>query len=283
MSEAKAPMSALSSGSPLEIENMSFNTNTSLWPGYRSIKNLFVFGDSYSAIGFAANLPPPKKVDRNSVPFKGLTYADHDGTNWVGHLLMHHDPHPDILVYDYAVNENFLSGHAMTRGPEGLPWSPTDSLFVTWIGINDCAYARTHTETIELLFSLEEKLYEAGARIFMFIDVPPIGRMPAGNETGINASSDISPTYINWNSELRQSVENFASAHQDARILTFSAFQAFSEVLDNPKTYGLRQKDTVSAGGAVWRDKLHPTSKVHEIVADKVVAFLKSMDTTVIT
>jgi hypothetical protein len=132
-----------------------------------------VSGDSYSAIGYAANLPPPTKIDRETVPYKYLTYADVDGTNWVGYLLMQHAPHPDLLVHDYAVggarvpapargavetqvNENFLAGYAMDRTAEGLPWDAADSLFgehfpfgdpsvlhspitVTWVGINDCA------------------------------------------------------------------------------------------------------------------------------------------------
>ncbi|KAJ7769953.1 hypothetical protein B0H16DRAFT_1686044 [Mycena metata] len=44
---------------------------------------------SDAAIGFAANLPPPTKVDHTTIPYKALTYhdADVDGTNWVGYLL----------------------------------------------------------------------------------------------------------------------------------------------------------------------------------------------------
>ncbi|KAJ7106342.1 SGNH hydrolase-type esterase domain-containing protein [Mycena epipterygia] len=273
---------------------MSLNDSTSRWPGYDSFKNLFIFGDSYSAIGFAANLPPPKLVDRTSLPFRGLTYADIDGTNWVGYVLKEHDPHPDLLVHDYAVggarvpalgrggavetqvNENFLAGYAMAPAAEGLIWDAAHSLFVTWIGINDCAYAQTHTDTLELLFSLEEKLYAAGARIFLFIDVPPIGRTPVG----VKASSDISATYMNWNADLRQSVAKFAAAHPDARILTFSAFDAFTRILDNPKKYGFDKKDVDTAGGAIWRDHLHPTSKVHKIFAQELVAFLRGVQVT---
>ncbi|KAJ7183434.1 hypothetical protein C8R46DRAFT_1066998 [Mycena filopes] len=281
--------------SGLRIENTSFNVGTARWPGYGAIQNLFVFGDSYSAIGYAANLPPPKKVDRKTIPYKGLTYADTDGTNWVGYLLMKHDPHPDLLVHDYAaggarvpalgrgaavetqVNKNFLEGYAMERAAEELPWDPATSLFVTWVGINDCAYAKTHDDTLELLFTLEEKLYLAGARIFLFIDVPPIGKSPAG----INATSDISATYTNWNSCLLHSTQKFATTHPDARVLTFSAFDTFTRVLDNPKTYGFSAKDASRAGGAVWRDHLHPTSRIHEIFAEDLVAFLKGLDISV--
>ncbi|KAJ7113267.1 SGNH hydrolase-type esterase domain-containing protein [Mycena crocata] len=281
-----------SSATEAKIENMSFNDSTSAWPGYDALKSLFVFGDSYSAIGYAANLPPPKKIDRTTVPFQGLTYADAFGTNWVGYLLTQHDPHPDVLVHDYAVggarvpalgrggavetqvNKYFLEGYAMQAAEDGgLPWDAADSMFVTWVGINDCAYAQTHTDTLDLLFSLEEKLYAAGARIFLFIDVPPIGRTPAG----ANASSDISDTYMSWNATLRTQVAAFAAAHPDARILTFSAFDTFTCILDHPTNHGFSKNDMSRAGGDVWRDHLHPTSRVHEIFARELAAFLKGL------
>ncbi|KAJ7072945.1 hypothetical protein C8F01DRAFT_951019, partial [Mycena amicta] len=180
------------------------------WSSFDALEHLVIFGDSYSAIGFAANLPPPNAIDRSSVQFKGLTYADEDGTNWIGYILTQHNPHQNMLVHDYAaggarvpassrgagsverqVDEYFFNGYAIkpqaVEGSEDteLIWKAANSLFVTWAGINDCAYelfpssASTHDETLDLLFGLQEKLYNAGARQFLFIDVPPIKRSPA--------------------------------------------------------------------------------------------------------
>jgi hypothetical protein len=42
-------------------------------------------------------------------------------------------------------------------------------------------YGDDHAKNMEKLFSLQDALYEAGARNFLFIDVPPIHRSPAGN------------------------------------------------------------------------------------------------------
>src|ERR1700722_7211268 len=69
---------------------------------------------------------------------------------------------------------------------------------VTWVGINDCAFVHSircnwfgidppeldrygpdHEEDIRHLFEIQEELYKVGARIFFFIDVPPINRSPA--------------------------------------------------------------------------------------------------------
>ncbi|KAF7290825.1 Glycosyltransferase family 32 protein [Mycena indigotica] len=296
--------------------NSSFNNDTSSWTGFNALENLFILyrlasatsqaqltksvsGDSYSSVGqFASDTSPPAPVDRQA-PFEGSTFADKDGTNWVGYILTQHDPHSKMVVHDYAVggarvpasgqtgsverqiSEYFLTGYAMKPEDSGeLLWKSENSLFVTWVGINDCASASTHDETVNLLFTLQHKLYDAGARQFLFIDVPPISRSPAGIHVTKNKPDPTqgpSTSNANWNASLRAHMAKFAAAHPDARILTFSAFQMFNDMLDHPKRYGLPQKDVAHTGGKVWRDALHPTSRVHEIFAAKLVAFLKEV------
>ncbi len=41
-------------------------------------------------------------------------------------------------------------------------------------------YGSDFSKPMEDLLELHEELYEAGARSFLFIDVPPIDRSPAG-------------------------------------------------------------------------------------------------------
>lgn len=41
---------------------------------------------------------------------------------------------------------------------------------------------------MEILFNSEEELYNAGARNFMFIDVPPIHLSPASKQTSASSS-----------------------------------------------------------------------------------------------
>lgn len=102
-----------------------------------------------------------------------------------------------MLVYDYALGGDTVGGvkrqvhkdflpHLATR-PDWAPWSASDTLFITWIGINDCALNvfSSHDpsvamgKSVEELFALQEELYQAGARNFLFIDVPPTNRFPA--------------------------------------------------------------------------------------------------------
>ncbi|KAF7296519.1 Glycosyltransferase family 32 protein [Mycena chlorophos] len=214
------PVSLPSSESP--VRNASFNDDSSSWSGFDALENLFIFGASYSATGFAANLPPPKPIDRKTAPFKGLTYyTDPDGTNW--------------------------------DGSSKLIWDPTNSLSViTWAGINDCAYARTHDETLDLLFSLQEKLYEAGGRQFLFMDVSPIARRPAGTKAKPNnPEADSAASIANWNENLSKHVTEFAASRPDARILTFSTLNAFNQILDDPQRYKIKAKEVAVAMGDV--------------------------------
>ncbi|KAF7329379.1 Glycosyltransferase family 32 protein [Mycena kentingensis (nom. inval.)] len=263
--------------------NRNLNAETAAWPGFNALRHLFIFGDSYSSVGFAPNLPPPKHINaKKTLPFRGNTYADEDGTNWVGYLLAKHDPHAEIVVHDYAaggccvpnsdtkpssvqrqVEEYFLNGYAMSpqEGEPGRSWKSEEALFVTWVGINDCAHGLDHRTTLDLLFSLQEQLYTAGARLFLFIDIPPIARSPAGLKAAKNnAHKDPAASYHAWNASLRTHVECFAQSHPDARVLVFSAFETFNRILDNPRRYYLNPKDVDRPRGEIWRDLLHPTT-----------------------
>ena len=52
-------------------------------------------------------------------------------------------------------------------------------------------------------------------------------------------------------------------------------FDLFNAILDEPKRYGFSEEEIGKQGGEMWRDLLHPTSRVHEIIAKELVGFLK--------
>ena len=121
--------------------------------------------------------------------------------NWVGHLVQSVNaarPDSPLLVYDYAVSgdtvarmklwqakKEFLP-HLASR-PEWAPWTPSDTLFVTWIGINDCTYnirlqPSSITPCFDDFFAVQEAIYAAGGRNLCFIDVPPVHKFPKGQQ-----------------------------------------------------------------------------------------------------
>ena len=80
----------------------------------------------------------------------------------------------------------------------------------------------------------------------------------------------------NWNDELRRGLAQFAATHPDATVMLFSAWDTFSRILSDPARYGFNPADTTVQGGSIWFDFMHPTSRVHNILAGEIAQFLFS-------
>ncbi|PBK96922.1 hypothetical protein ARMGADRAFT_1010455 [Armillaria gallica] len=277
----------------------------SQWPGFPAIRKLFIFGDSYSSVLTAyfrgrRDIRPSAALPLG-VPFpgeKGGLWNEPDEPNWVGHFITKHCPLPrykpdqdcdpqfaanPILVYDYAIGGNTVSGVQTQVGafldgagakPDWAPWSGQDSLFVAWVGINDCAYSRDHNDNVKTLFDIQQRLYDAGARNFLFIDVPPMHKSPAVSHYLADSAS---VSYHDWNSCLAKALESFTSSHPDTTVMLFSSYQTFSSIFDNPVDHGFEEKDIHKRGGNIWYDHLHPTSAVHDIIAAYLADFLSEV------
>lgn len=272
------------------------------WGGFASVRHLIVFGDSYSAVGVIDGQNKPSAVNPLGVRFPGHTWNEPDKPNWIGHLITKYTPGPrfkpgkslrkqdpqwvksPLLVHDFArggdtvdgvkrqVETSFLPD--LGEKPQWAPWTATDSLFVTWVGINDCARSAGENRPHDTLFSLQEQLYDAGARNFLFFDVPTIHRCPA---VPLERQGKMQATFESWNMTLCEAIERFSAAHDDASVFLFSAFRAFDSLLDHPETFGLKAEDIRRFNGTVWFDHIHPTSQVHDFIANHVAIFLNGI------
>ncbi|KAA1466768.1 hypothetical protein DENSPDRAFT_876792 [Dentipellis sp. KUC8613] len=262
------------------------------WRGYAGLKNVVVFGDSYSYVGYHSQAPPPTASKPLGVATPGTPVNEPGYPNWVGHLITSYSHgQSNMLVYDYAVRGDTTPGvtrqitdqflPTVGRRPRWAAWSPHNSLFVTWIGISDCRLLYTNTRNeitgiMATLFGAQEQLYLAGARNFLFIDVPPVHRSPVGSSAG---SNDYSSIFVMWNEELRRALAAFAAAHGDATVLLFSSWDTFTRVLDNPAGYGFRPQDLNTMGGSIWFDHIHPTTRFASVIARDIAHFLNSQPT----
>ncbi|KAJ3801352.1 hypothetical protein GGU11DRAFT_769883 [Lentinula aff. detonsa] len=291
-------------------DNSTVINISSSWPRITGIRKIVIFGDSYSSVGYQGRggEKAPCAAKPLGVDFPGnslLMWNEHGTPNWVGHLITKYTPEPrykpdvdeqdegytdnPILVYDYAVGGStidgvkhqvgsfFLGPNGVGTKPDWAHWSPEETLFVTWVGINDCAWSKDHDQAMTMLFNLQEQLYHAGARNFLFIDVPPISRSPAAANAS-HKDPEFARTYQNWNDKLRSGVVSFArQSHIDTSVFLFSAYATFNNFLDNYKEYGFTEIDISKPFGRIWCDHLHPTSKVHDIVAFDLFNFLSSV------
>ncbi|KAF9013884.1 hypothetical protein BDQ17DRAFT_1396000 [Cyathus striatus] len=273
------------------------------WPGFSGIRNLVIFGDSYSSIGYPGyrHKLVPTSDNPLGIPFPGDTWNEPGEPNWVGHLITKYRPGPKfcpsaekqssefiqnpLLVYDYAVGGHTVAGVSnqveswflpeIGKRPEGAAWSSENTLFVTWVGINDCAFSDIHERTLEKLFDIQEKLYNVGARNFLFIDVPTVHRSPTYRGHGT--------AFENWNSELLGKIESFSSSHEDVTAFMFSSYSTFNSLLDDPETYGFNSRDVKKYGGSIWIDHIHPTTRVHDFIANDIADFLSGIERGVST
>ncbi|KIJ69301.1 carbohydrate esterase family 16 protein [Hydnomerulius pinastri MD-312] len=287
---------------------------TSTWPGFGGITHLMVFGDSYSTVGYSIGTDPHPTPDNPlGIPFPGLPYQPFHLTgarepNWVGHLITKYSPGTNyvpstkrggfsalipggkgsgsrgsdssLIVFDFAKSgervpnvESQISGQFVSQigsKPSWAAWTAESSLFVTWVGINDCAFISEPNgvvDVVQSLFVAQEKLYRAGARNFLFVDVPPIKRSPEGLSSRL-----LKPTiHPAWNTALREAAQQFALVHDDVSVVIFSSWDTFTRILDDAASYGF---DANAKFGGIWVDHLHPTTKVHDILAREISTFL---------
>ncbi|PIL24007.1 hypothetical protein GSI_13758 [Ganoderma sinense ZZ0214-1] len=207
--------------------------------------------------------------------------------NWVGYLITEYSPDNRFLVYDYAVGGDSVLGvrtqvqvnflPRVGEKPSWAPWNAEDTLFITWIGINDCARLEIPAvpNAVEELFVEQEALYQAGARNFLFIDVPPIHRSPGGVSFS-RLHPDFRRIYEVWNSTLRERIVQFTAVHPEITALLFSSWDTFSRVLDDPVSHGFGPEHVSRSRGEIWVDNLHPSSKMHDWIAHDIAQFLKA-------
>lgn len=214
-----------------------------------------------------------------------------------------------LLVFDYAhgghtvpqvlrqISEQFkaelapwrqdIAGAVKGENP-WRSWTSTNALFVTWVGINDCASMSSVDaipERVDQLFAGQIDLYASGARNFLLVDVPHIDRSPAVRRT---RAPYVAPRYRTWNATLLSRARAFATAHPDATVLLFSSARTIDGILDEPDIYGLEEPvgpglqpaDVRRAYGPIWADQLHPTSAVHDVLARDMAEFLSAIPVT---
>jgi len=82
--------------------------------------------------------------------------------------------------------------------------------------------------------------------------------------------------YKDWNKALAETVRQFANAHYPEEItaMIYSSYDTFTRVLDDPISYGFTFEDVRKEGGGIWYDNLHPTSRMHDIIAADMAQFL---------
>ena len=136
------------------------------------------------------------------------------------------------------------------------------------------------------------KLYQTGARNFLFMNVPPMDRAPGG-------ASSLAESIPDWNSRLKGMAMNLSSTYSDVSVFTFETDVLFNLILDNPSSIKETAQITNTTGSCpaygkdvsapdqsdpscsapynqyFWQDGLHPMFTVHQAIAAQVAEGLR--------
>ena len=78
-----------------------------------------------------------------------------------------------------------------------------------------------------------------------------------------------------WNSCLQTKVKEFLEENSGTTGVVFDVASVFAEVLDDPTKFGFKDARDHGKEDCVWNDVLHPTSKMHQIIAKEFVKVLE--------
>jgi len=260
------------------------------------LKYWFSFGDSYTQTGFSTSGTQPSSGNPLGNPtYPG--YTSSGGANWVD-LVTTKYKLSTILTYNLAIGgatvdsslvapsggstvtdevNTWLSSYA--NKPSSAPWSSDNTLFSIFIGINDLGSTIGRSDIVSYTdqiltaeFNLVGKLYNSGARKFMFVTVPPTDRTPL-----LYGNAQLKTNIARWNSRLATFAANFQSSHSGSSYFIYDAWADFNTVLNNPTAYGL-SSDVKSYGSQsyFWYNNYHPSVEMHDVMAKSVSALWHS-------
>ncbi|KAH6678458.1 hypothetical protein B0J14DRAFT_323102 [Halenospora varia] len=195
---------------------------------------------------------------------------------------------------------------AYSSKPKSAPWSSENTIFTVFDGINDVGNSwwkdtsTLNAQIFAVFRGLVDDLYTAGARNFAFLNVPPVDRSPLALTNDAASQAAEKADIAAWNDALVNMTKSLKAAKPDVNIFIIDANQLFTKVLDNPKSFpqtaslknttayctsyenGTPAENTFTASCGVpvnqyfWLNSLHPTSPMHEVLAEGVALQLRA-------
>ena len=292
------------------------------------IERLVVFGDSLSDPGNAFIATGEFEVR----PFDPIPDAPYligrfhftNGPTWIeylaGDIRLRRGGKPALLRPGVYTNYAFGGARARLNGPVDLSGqiarfladfdgdASPETLYVLWIGATDLRDA-AEAAAVDLNAGLGiiaqaigatagsiQRLYDAGARSFLVLNLPNVGDTPAARALGPEARDDARELSEGYNFGFDQTpivgleatLEGLRNSLDDIIIVSFDVFAGLEEVVANPELARLTNvtDSCITPGvfiGAIclqphkylfW-DFIHPTTKGHEYLSEQVRASLE--------
>ncbi|KAM7192395.1 hypothetical protein V8F20_008855 [Naviculisporaceae sp. PSN 640] len=288
--------------SPMSMRTSTISTTRRPKAAWMLTKPVHSSGDSYSQTGFNINSTKPSASNPiGNPPLPGWTASG--GYNWIGFLsapqfnFTSSNPNSPLLTYNFAsggatTNASLVTPYAPTvlsfidqvsqftnsiaSKPSYAPWNSENTLFGVWIGVNDVGnswwledYDQLVDKIMDSYFGQLQILYQAGARKFLILSVPPIHLTPAVAANGPEVQANEARSINKYNTALASRLASFVqqNAGVDARLL--DTWVPFNQALENPTRYGAPNATCYNADAVscLWFNDYHPAVEINRLVA----------------
>ncbi|KIN08305.1 carbohydrate esterase family 16 protein [Oidiodendron maius Zn] len=243
-------------------------------------------GDSYTSSEFNTSGVQPSLSQPFGNPSVGTSPDDllgnpqttaqttANGPIWPMHLSVVYNT-TTTLLYDFAVSgasipdgytieilNEYEPQYASQFGQGSAQWNGNNSIFASWISINDINWCSSLFSSapsnfsaclpprLDMYFDLMASLYDSGARNYFFVNMPPLSRAPMVTQNGQDIIDNYREGVSLFNEKLfPEYVQTFTSTYNDVRTVIYDAFSLFSEILDNPTGYGFKDNSSYTCIG----------------------------------
>ncbi|KAE9570537.1 hypothetical protein CGMCC3_g13296 [Colletotrichum fructicola] len=259
-------------------------------------KFFVTFGSSTTQTGFFVNgTAPSSKNPIGNPSFPGSTTTG--GLNWLGFDISEFN-HTTILAYNLAVGGATTDSTLIPTYTEGVAtyvdqvntfydayvhqetsWSWDDVLIGIWIANNDVGQSFDRNDTSSLYpkvsaryFEQTQRLYDAGARNFVFLTCAPQQLTPLMIEKGSESNAKVAAAVKLYNEILEKNFQKFKIAHPDAQAWLVRPSKSYETAIANPQEYGAPDAICTNEDGVscLWWNNYHPGIQIHHLLGADV-------------
>ncbi|PJD90553.1 MAG: hypothetical protein CK424_07680 [Legionella sp.] len=268
------------------------------------ISTFVIFGDSLSDSGNSY------EYSQHHIPAAPWYYQGRfsNGPIWTDYLLDAYFPqtrNQHILSYAFGG-----AGVLQTKGKSFTLTQEVDSyllghssssahhnLFIIWIGANDYlmdphATLKKIEQVVKVIQQNIERLLKHGATQFMILSLPDLGGLPFAQE--LELGPQLSQITEQHNHLLKEMVHTMHERYPRVDWVYVDAHQLWRDVMQHPEKYKLtRSKEACmsiltesvqtkkpdnSCVGHVFFDQFHPTTYIHDLLAQEMIVRLQHLD-----
>jgi phospholipase/lecithinase/hemolysin len=165
-----------------------------------------------------------------------------------------------------------------------------NALYIIWVGamdylpfVNDVPQQTDPSVPISNLTTAVKALAKAGAKHILLVNLPDLAKMPQARQAmggallGSSAIASLSTLVVAHNQALAEWIARSRSGSAkeylpNTNLMGFDVNAVFNEIIADAKHFGFRNTTEAWEPGKqpseyVFWDKMHPTSKVHQLIA----------------